>query len=124
MWRRVRAAPFSWRLSVATHKFKVGETVELYPGRLDPNAPRGLYRIERLLPVESGNVQYRVKYIADGHERVVTESLLFMPQSQDAMIGTPDMPRMSHAEKSLRWEARSMSPPQKKAQAAHTAGRR
>jgi len=109
---------------LATHKFKVGETVELHPGRLDPNAPRGLYRIERLLPVESGNAQYRVKYIADGHERVVTESHLSMLQLQDSVIDISDMPRMNHAEKSPRWEARNVSPPQKKAQAAHTAGRR
>ena len=105
---------------MATHKFKVGETVELYPGRLDPNAPRGLYRIERLLPVESGNVQYRVKYIADGHERVVTEDHLSMPQSQEPMIGMPDMPQMNRAERGLKWEARDASPPQNEARAAHT----
>lgn len=104
---------------MATHKFKIGETVELRPGRLDPNVPRGLYRIERLLPVESGNVQYRVKYTADGHERVVTESHLSLPQSQDAVIGLPGMPRTSRAEKSLKSETLDVSPPQKKAQAAH-----
>ena len=30
---------------MATHKFKVGETVELRPSRFDPNVPRGLYGI-------------------------------------------------------------------------------
>jgi hypothetical protein len=48
----------------------------------------------------------------------VIESLLSMPQLQDAVIGIPDMPRMRGAERSLKWEARA-SPPQKKARAAH-----
>jgi hypothetical protein len=59
-----------------------------------------------------------VKYTADGHERVVIESLLSMPQLQDTVIGIPDMPRMSGAERSLKWEARA-SPLQKKARATH-----
>ena len=119
MRRRVRAAPFSWRLSVATHKFKIGETVELRSGRFDPNVPRGFYRIERLMPVESGNVYYRVKHIANGHERVVIENLISVPQPQDAMIGIPEMPRMSRNDGNLKWEARDASPTRKKARTTH-----
>ena len=103
---------------MTTHKFKVGETVELHPGRLSPNVPRGLYRIERLLPIESGNVQYRVRRIADGQERVVVESdlsVLQPLQPLDAMVGLPGMPRASRAESSLRWEIPDHSLPQKKA---------
>jgi hypothetical protein len=97
---------------MATHKFKVGETVELRSGGLDRNAPRGFYRIERLLPVESRIVQYRVKHITDGHERVVTEGHLSMPQPQDVMTGSPDLPG---PEQSLRWRGPNANPALKRA---------
>jgi hypothetical protein len=103
---------------VTTHKFKVGETVELHAGRLGANVPRGLYRIERLLPVESGNVQYRVKHVRDGHERVVAEShlsILHPLQPEDAVASLPGVPRTSRAEGGLRWAAPDRSLPQKKA---------
>jgi hypothetical protein len=61
---------------MTTHRFAVGQMVEFLPGPRDSNAPRGKYKIQRLLPSETSDPQYRVKYAADGHERVVPESRL------------------------------------------------
>ena len=66
---------------MSTHKFKIGQSVDLVPNRLDGNVPGGVYTIQRLLPVEGRIVQYRVKNARDGHERVVQESQL---TAQDA----------------------------------------
>ena len=61
---------------MSTHKFAVGQVLEFRPGPRDGNVPRGKYKVERLLPSETNDPQYRVKYTADGHERVVPESQL------------------------------------------------
>ena len=58
------------------HKFAIGNLVDFLPGPLDRNVPRGKYKIERLLPSETRDLQYRVKHAVDGHERVVSESQL------------------------------------------------
>ena len=56
-------------------KFQVGQEVMFAPGRY------GVLRQERFtvvrqLPQEHGTWQYRIKSVADGHERVVLESEL------------------------------------------------
>lgn len=56
------------------HKFKIGQVVEFLPRSRDSNIPRGQYKIQRLLPSDSGALQYRVKHATDGHERVVMET--------------------------------------------------
>jgi len=61
---------------MALHKFKVGQVVDLIPSRRDGDVPGGLYTIQRLLPEEGRDCQYRVKNARDGHERVVRESQL------------------------------------------------
>jgi hypothetical protein len=58
------------------HKFAVGQTVEFRPGTQDTRIPRGQYKIQRQLPSETRDLQYRVKHNGDGHERVVVESQL------------------------------------------------
>jgi hypothetical protein len=58
------------------HKFTVGQVVDFLPGPGDTNVPRGKYKIQRLMPSETKDLQYRVKHAADGHERVVLESRL------------------------------------------------
>lgn len=58
------------------HKFKVGQTVNVIPNRLDKHLPGGAYAIVRLLPIEGVDVRYRVKNVHDGHERVVHEDQL------------------------------------------------
>ena len=62
------------------HKFTVGQMVDFLPGPGDANVPRGKYRVQRLLPSETKDLQYRVKHAADGHERVVLESQLVARQ--------------------------------------------
>jgi len=64
-----------------THKFKIGQTVELIPNRLDGNIPAGSYTIQRLLPAEGRTLQYRVKNARDGHERVVRETQIARAQN-------------------------------------------
>ena len=43
---------------------------------LNGNVPGGSYTVQRLLPEEGRDCQYRVKDTRDGHERVVRESQL------------------------------------------------
>jgi hypothetical protein len=61
---------------MAQHKFKVGQTVTIIPNRLEHHVPPGTYKIQRLLPIEGNDLQYRIRHESDGHERVVTEAQL------------------------------------------------
>ncbi|MBW4093723.1 MAG: hypothetical protein HIU82_21900 [Proteobacteria bacterium] len=63
-------------MPLLSHKFKVGQMVEFLPGPRDANVPRGRYKVQRLMPSETGDPQYRVKHAADSHERVIAESQL------------------------------------------------
>lgn len=58
-----------------SRKFKVGQSVEFIAGPQQPK-PLGAFTILRLMPSERGVLQYRIKSIKDGHERMVTESEL------------------------------------------------
>ena len=58
------------------HKFTVGQVLEFLPSPRDGNIPRGKYKVQRLLPSETKDLQYRVKHSVDGHERVIAESQL------------------------------------------------
>jgi hypothetical protein len=60
-----------------THKFKVGQTVDLIPS-MSRSAARGYYEIISLRPGEGDNPQYRVKSRSESHERVVSESDLIL----------------------------------------------
>jgi ABC-type microcin C transport system duplicated ATPase subunit YejF len=57
------------------HKFKVGQTVEVV-GASSAAKSLGAFKILRLMPSERGVLQYRIKSVIDGHERMVTESEL------------------------------------------------
>jgi len=59
---------------MATHKFSVGQKVEIVQVR--GFAPHGVFEIVRLLPPSEGEFQYRIKSADEPHERVVKESLL------------------------------------------------
>jgi hypothetical protein len=69
-------APAVAGLGMTHHKFKVGQTVNIIPNRLDRHLPSGAYTILRLLPIEGIDVRYRVRNSRDGHERVVLEGQL------------------------------------------------
>lgn len=58
------------------HRYAVGQSVEVIAGRYDGSVPRGVYKIVRLLANDAEDRDYRVRSEADGHERVVRESLL------------------------------------------------
>lgn len=60
-----------------THKFKVGQTVDLIQSTFR-SAAKGHYEIVSLRPTEDGNPQYRIKSKSESHERVVAESDLIL----------------------------------------------
>jgi hypothetical protein len=86
-WRRQDAASSvprvindsqCWRRrSMETHKFSVGEIVEIIPRRIR-QAAAGSYEIIRLLPMSDtgGEPHYRIKSSSEPHERVIPESEL------------------------------------------------
>ncbi len=61
---------------MAAHRYAVGDRVELRARTIVDKLARGTYTIERLLPNEAADREYRVRNAADGHERVVQESSL------------------------------------------------
>jgi hypothetical protein len=61
---------------MAAHRYKVGQTLNFHPMRMgSPAAPREC-KILRLLPVEGGTIQYRIKCDSEPFERVAKESEL------------------------------------------------
>ncbi len=63
-------------LSTPRHKYKVGQAVDLRPGRWGLPASSREYKIVRLLPIEGGERMYRVKSEAETFERIAKESEL------------------------------------------------
>jgi hypothetical protein len=60
------------------HKFAIGQSVDLLSMMLRPSAG-GAYEIRHLVPAPDGspeNPRYRIKSIAEKHERVASESEL------------------------------------------------
>ena len=55
------------------HKFKVGAFVRIEPRALGA-VPAGRYQVVRQMPPEGRTNQYRVRFVDDGHERMVKES--------------------------------------------------
>ena len=56
-----------------THKFKVGQIVDLIPS-MSRSAASGHYEIVSLRPIEGESPQYRIKSRSEAHERVVAET--------------------------------------------------
>jgi hypothetical protein len=54
------------------HKFQVGQYVHIAPKALW-SVPAGRYQIVRQMPAEGDHNQYRVRFVDDGHERMVKE---------------------------------------------------
>lgn len=68
---------------LVAHKFTVGQTVELAPRLLRSSAP-GPYEIRHLIPAsdrDPDDPRYRIKSIAEKHERVAPESELTLSGS-------------------------------------------
>jgi hypothetical protein len=75
-WSPSRGPAASHMHRVPYHRYKVGQTVVAPSGGLGAYIPRGHHVIVRLLPI-SGQPQYRVRSMADGLERVVSEDQIF-----------------------------------------------
>jgi hypothetical protein len=60
---------------MASHKFKLGDQVELIGG-MRLSAPREPFEIVRLLPGVGDDPEYRIKGPNEQHERVAKESEL------------------------------------------------
>ena len=58
---------------IRTHRFKVGQTVNLIPS-ISRIAAQGHFEIVSLRPVEGETPQYRIKNRSELHERVVAET--------------------------------------------------
>ncbi len=59
-----------------THKFAIGQKLSFSPGRFEHERTPSLFEVTRLLPAEGTDLQYRVKNMSSGQERVVRESQL------------------------------------------------
>jgi hypothetical protein len=60
--------------SAHTHKFKLGQSVQLQPTIFNRDAARGSYAVTRQLPERDGQFEYQIKSLSESHERVVKES--------------------------------------------------
>lgn len=58
------------------HKFRVGQSVELLRSHEHHLKPLGTFEVVRVMPTEHGHRQYRIRSLADGHERVAMEGEL------------------------------------------------
>ncbi|HWK46480.1 MAG TPA: hypothetical protein VNT30_17295 [Stellaceae bacterium] len=58
---------------MSEHKYKSGQTVQI-DGGARGYIPVGAYKVVSPMPSNGTEVQYRVKSVKDGHERVVQQS--------------------------------------------------
>lgn len=61
---------------MATHKYRVGQKVQLVATLFDRHAPAGDYVIVQQLPESHGEFYYRIKGSHEPHERMVKEAQL------------------------------------------------
>ena len=54
------------------HKYRIGELVSL-TGQFGSRRPSGVYEVVRLLPIEGGQAQYRLRSKYETTERVARE---------------------------------------------------
>jgi hypothetical protein len=64
------------RPKMATHKFKLRQTVFLQPTIFNRDAPRGAFEVTKQLPERDGQFEYQIKSSSEPHERVARESEL------------------------------------------------
>lgn len=61
---------------MGTPKYQAGQIVYFDAAAMKRGAPGGAHRVERHLPPDLGQHQYRVKAVGTGHERVAGEGQL------------------------------------------------
>jgi hypothetical protein len=69
----LHAANGVFAMTTRTHRFKIGQTVNLIPS-ISRTAAQGHFEIVSLRPVEGDTPQYRIKNRSELHERVVAET--------------------------------------------------
>jgi len=70
------------------HRYSVGQIVELTPSLLRA-AATGAYEIRQTMPVpdiSSASPRYRIKSIAEKHDRIVPESELTLPTGGSSRV--------------------------------------
>jgi hypothetical protein len=72
-----------WKVSMSDrniraieHKFRVGQSVDFFPGRGIDHRSKGQYTVVLLRPFDGDAPQYRIKNKVDGQERIVRENEL------------------------------------------------
>jgi hypothetical protein len=60
-------------IAMPSHKYAAGRKVQFGPRELHLSSP-GQFEIVRAMPIEHGILQYRIKSLKDGHQRIVMES--------------------------------------------------
>ena len=61
---------------MVAHKFRVGQTVQFRTKPFYVSAALGAFEVIRQLPERDGEFEYRIKNVAEPHERVARESEL------------------------------------------------
>ena len=56
---------------MSAHKFKIGQTLNFSPHRMNAQARPGKCKVTRLVATEGETPQYRVKCLTENFERVV-----------------------------------------------------
>jgi 1,4-alpha-glucan branching enzyme len=64
-------------VTTRSHRFKVGETVNMKADIHHRGTPSGVFKVTRQMPAEGQEYQYRIKDNRDGQELVVRESDLY-----------------------------------------------
>jgi hypothetical protein len=62
-----------------THKYDIGQVLDLLPSRGSSSRRAGGCKIVALLPFEGQAVQYRVQSESESYQRIVSESDLRVP---------------------------------------------
>ena len=63
--------------TMASHRFRIGQSVNYRPASRGQDAPRGVYEITARLPQgDDGQFEYRIKHSGEAHERIAKESEL------------------------------------------------
>jgi hypothetical protein len=60
---------------MASHKFQIGESVNLMPA-IGRNVPGGTYQVTKQLPHNGREFEYHIKSAQEEHQRVARESEL------------------------------------------------
>ncbi len=76
-----------------SHKFAIGQTVHFAPSNAH-TAVAGNYEVRHLMPASDHQIEprYRIKNVAERHERIVTESDLMLRKETADFLKDVQMP--------------------------------